>query len=124
MLKIGISCRVTEELKYSEIRNSLSLDWINYLEDLKFTPVLIPNGLSDFPQFIKILELDGIILSGGNNVDPELYGSKIKMESVFTVRDKSEYHLIEYALLNQIPLIGVCRGMSIINIYFKGKLTM
>ena len=122
-MKIGISCRIDEAVNYFEVRNALSADWISYFNSLNYYPILIPNGLSDIDKYLNNLELDGIILSGGNNVNPILYDSNIKMNSVYDSRDKSEIKIITYALNNKLPLLGICRGMSIINIYFQGSLT-
>ena len=122
-MKIGISCRIDEAASYYEMRNALSVDWVSYFNSLNYYPILIPNGLSDIDKYLNNFELDGIILSGGNNVSPKLYDSNFKMNSVYDFRDKSEFEIITYALNNKLPLFGICRGMSIINIYFKGSLT-
>ena len=54
-----------------------------------------------------------IILPGGN----DLY-SKNKMSKT---RLKVEFELIKYGLKNDIPILGICRGMQVINLFFKGK---
>ena len=123
IMKIGISCRIDEEESYNEVRNSLSVDWISYFNSLKYDPIIIPCGLSNINEYLNNFDLDGIILSGGNNINPKLYHSDYKMDSVYEFRDSSEFDIINYALKNKLPLLGVCRGMSIINIYFNGSLT-
>jgi len=123
MLKVGISCRMTEESAYSELRNTLALDWITFCERIQIIPVLIPNGLKDIEKYCKSLELDAIILSGGNNISPRLYQSEQELDDVYEIRDQTEYDIIRYSIKNGIPLLGVCRGMFIINAFFKGSLT-
>ena len=122
-MKIGISCRIDKEKSYEELRNALSLDWIDYLSKLNYHPVIIPNRLPNVVEYLSLFELDGIILSGGNNVNPKLYSSDYNMNSVYDIRDNSEFEIITFALRNKLPLLGVCRGMSIINIYFKGSIS-
>lgn len=123
MLNIGISCRVTEAKDYFEERNSLSLDWISLFNRLNFFPILIPNGISNLESFIDNCNLDGVILSGGNNVNPKLYSSNDRLSSIYDIRDKSEFEIIEYCQKNNLPLIGICRGMFILNIFFRGGLS-
>ena len=123
MLNIGISCRITEADSYNEMRNSLAVDWINYFNKINLFPILIPHGIFDIHEYLDNLKLDGIIISGGNNVNPKLYSSNVELNSVYDTRDLGEFEIIKYCLNNKIPLLGVCRGMFIINIFFNGSLT-
>lgn len=123
MIKVGISCRVTEEQAYSELRNSLALDWVTFCEKLQLIPVLIPNGLTNVGKYCSELALDAVILSGGNNVSPKRYQSEEELDDVYDIRDQTESDIIFYCTDNDIPLIGVCRGMFMINIFFEGSLT-
>jgi len=110
MKKIGISLRVETIKKYEEKRDALSHDWIDFFEKLNFLPILIPNKLSSIETFLKEMKLDGLILSGGDNMgdDPE--------------RDITEKKIIDFALSEKIPLLGVCRGMQVLNQFFNGKI--
>ena len=56
--KIGISLRVETIEKYDERRDTISHDWINFLQKLNFVPILIPNNLRDeeIPKFQLLLE--------------------------------------------------------------------
>ncbi len=123
MKKIGITCRMTDASAYSELRNSLALDWIDFCERLQVLPVLIPNGLADPGTYCSDLGLDAVILSGGNNISPKLYQSDQELDDVYDIRDETEYNIIDYCVKHDIPLLGVCRGMFLINAYFKGSLT-
>ncbi len=108
--KIGISLRVVEAQNYAEKRDALSHDWSKLFENLDLLPILIPNNLENIEFFLNDLSLDGIVLSGGDNM-----GDNID-------RDKTEHFLLEYAIKKKIPTIGVCRGMQLINNHFGGKL--
>ena len=103
ILKIGISTRLVKYEKYDEKRDIISHDWINFFNDLNFIPVLIPNLLNDVENFLDLMNLDGIILSGGDNIGD------------FPERDKTENKIIEFCIRKNTPLIGICRGMQIIN---------
>ncbi len=98
--KIGISLRVETIEKYDEKRDTLSHDWINFFQKFNFIPILIPNNLEDIEGYISELKLDGIILSGG----------------------ETESKMLEIATKNSIPVLGICRGMQIINNFFGGNL--
>ena len=108
MLKIGITFRIVKAINYDESRDALSHDWPKFLEKLSALPIWIPNSLSNLESFLKELKFDGIILSGGDNIDQT------------SERDKTEKSLIDFAIKNNIPIFGVCRGMQKINQYFGG----
>jgi putative glutamine amidotransferase len=63
---------------------------------------------------LNTYQLDGVILTGGN--DLLLYGGNAPE------RDETEGLVIQYSIKNQIPLLGVCRGMQIIAHYFEMEL--
>jgi len=109
--RVGISLRITEAQNYQETRDSLSQEWVPLLEKLSFQPVLIPNNLSNIPDFITEMDIDSIILSGGDDIGKH------------PIRDKTEKQIIEFAIKSRIPIFGVCRGMQILNNYFNGSLT-
>jgi len=72
---------------------------------------------------------DGIVLSGGEDVHPKYYGKprymkkkdELKLE-VNEARDKFEMKVIDRAVKNKKPILGICRGLQIANVYFKGTL--
>jgi N5-(cytidine 5'-diphosphoramidyl)-L-glutamine hydrolase len=106
---IGISLRITNAEKYVEKRDSISHDWPILLEKLGFSPLLIPNAISNIPEFLDEMKISGLILSGGDNIGDDI------------IRDKTENDILNYAISHNVPLIGVCRGMQIINSFFGGK---
>ena len=109
-LRIGISTRQTKYSKYNEMRDVISHDWIYFFNELNFIPILIPNTLKNIPNFLDEMKLDGIVLSGGDNIGD------------FPERDQTENEIIEFSIKKNIPLIGICRGMQIINSFFGGTI--
>ncbi len=70
-------------------------------------------------------QADGIIISGGEDVNPALYGKEDEINrcgSIDTYRDSLEQMMILYAMNQKIPLLGVCRGHQIMNVTFGGTL--
>ena len=111
MLKIGITTRVVNSETYLEKRDAISQDWTKFLEILNVIPIFIPNVLSNPISFIQENKLDGFILSGGDDVGfpPE--------------RQKTEKTIIEFGIEHELPILGVCRGMQILNNHFGGTHT-
>jgi putative glutamine amidotransferase len=66
----------------------------------------------------------GLLLPGGGDPDPLLYGRDDARElcSVDALRDSIELSAIEFALLKKLPILGICRGLQIANVAFGGAL--
>lgn len=67
----------------------------------------------------------GIIISGGNDIAPSLYDKteeEKRCRNVDPERDTLELVMIDYAIKHKIPLLGICRGLQLINIFFGGSL--
>lgn len=106
---LGVSLRVENIPTHNEKRDAISQDWTEFLSKIDAYPVLIPNKVENIQDFLDNFQLDGIILSGGDNVGE------------FPERDKTELNILEYAIRKNIPVLGVCRGMQLVNYYFGGK---
>lgn len=68
--------------------------------------------------------VDGVVLTGGGDVSPELYGQSrhARLYGTSDDRDVTEILVLEAALGRGIPVLGICRGMQIINVTFGGSL--
>lgn len=68
--------------------------------------------------------LDGLLLSGGADLDPGLYGQEDHPETQHTrpARDAAELALLHGALARQLPVLGICRGMELLNVGLGGTL--
>ena len=121
-MNIAVSMGVFREPKHGEARDALSHDWTGFLDQLEVSPVLVLNRLARPDQLCREMNVCGILLTSGNDVgrcpDEEWQPS----DSVFEERDQTEYTLVRYAVENRVPLMGVCRGMQLINTYFGGTL--
>ena len=96
-----------------------------YLSVLKAggTPVVIPPH-QDKEALISLLDrLDGIIFSGGGDINPLLLGEEPmpELHSVCPERDEPELFLVREAFHRQIPMLGICRGIQIMAAGLGGK---
>lgn len=84
-------------------------------------PVLLPS----LPGIENVIgKLDGLILSGGGDLDPAGYGAEPHPETtaVRPERDSAEAALLAAALDRGLPVLGICRGMQVINVAMGGSL--
>ena len=117
MKKIAISQRVEVVSTYHETRDCLDQNWTSLLEELGMLAIPIPNTLKDPVVWLKAMQVDGVILSGGNDLS-FLPNAKNASPS----RDCTERALLDYLSTTDIPVLGVCRGMQMLCHYFGGQL--
>jgi putative glutamine amidotransferase len=72
-----------------------------------------------------VARLDGLLLAGGADIDPAIYGQDPHPQTQETVpeRDAFEIALTRCAIERDVPVLGICRGMQLINVAFGGTLT-
>lgn len=101
----------------------LKKEYINFFNKLKINLTMIQiMNKKDLKKIIA--SFDGLLLPGGGDFDPKY--SKIKDESIIYSKELDEFELllIETALEFNLPIIGICRGIQAINLYFNGTLKM
>lgn len=87
-------------------------------------PVVIPL-IEDEALLEKLIStLDAVILPGGEDVNPARYDEKPSphLGEVNEKRDDFEFMIIQLCVNHNIPIVGICRGMQVINVYFGGTL--
>lgn len=108
------SQRVEIISSYQERRDCIDQRLVCFLSECGYLPVGLPNNEELIPDYLRIISPKAIVLSGGNSL--EKYGGNAPE------RDASDKYLIEKSIENNIPLIGICRGMQSILDYFDENL--
>ncbi|ABM79673.1 gamma-glutamyl-gamma-aminobutyrate hydrolase family protein [Prochlorococcus marinus] len=120
-MRVAITQRVDSYPDRHETRDALDQRLASFVSAAGLIPLPVPNLLSEsslintwssknIDDWLSEIKPDGIILSGGNNIGecPE--------------RDKIEFKLLDFAFINDMPLLGICRGMQMMALSFGGKL--
>jgi putative glutamine amidotransferase len=84
-------------------------------------PLLVPPGAA----YEETLDsVDGLIFSGGSDLDPELYGEQAHPETDGWVRKRDDFELglMQAALARDVPLLAICRGSQVLNVALGGDL--
>ncbi len=121
MLKLAVtlSARLTDRGP----RDFLMHTYVRYLSALDILPVLIPNNVPDLPGYLAALDVCGVVLTGGGDLDPARYGhANTHSVAIMPERDDTEFRLLDWALAQPCPVLGICRGVQVINAYLGGTL--
>jgi putative glutamine amidotransferase len=84
--------------------------------------LLVPPSMEGIDETLDAL--DGLLFSGGSDLDPELYGQEAHAETdgVVPERDRAEIALLQAALERDMPVLAVCRGSQVLNVARGGDL--
>lgn len=102
----------------------LGSPYIEAVQRVDATPLLITpaHGKRSIDSLLEMS--DGLMLTGGEDIDPSRYGQKPhpKLETVNHQRDEMEFAVLERALALELPVLAVCRGFQVLNVFFGGTL--
>ncbi len=119
---IGLSSSYEKDEKYDRIYlNHSYLDTIRHFDAI---PLILPvEGTRE--ELETLIDMcDGVLLTGGDDIDPKLYGEEILNDTVSLTpdRDKGEAVICDLAVERDLPMFGICRGIQMMNVYFGGSL--
>jgi len=121
---IGITTYVTPaKWGYWDLEASLiPHDYVRAIEEAGGRPLLVPPSNEGIEETLD--SLDGIVFSGGSDLDPAHYGEKAHPETfgIHEERDRAELELMKAALDRDMPVLGICRGIQVLNVARGGNL--
>ncbi|MBI5600195.1 MAG: gamma-glutamyl-gamma-aminobutyrate hydrolase family protein [Gemmatimonadetes bacterium] len=108
--------------KYSRVR--VNEAYVRALQSVGLVPLVIPPSLSPDEASAVVARVSGVVLSGGEDVDPARYGAARHpaTQKPKVARDATELALVEAARAAQRPMLGICRGLQLLNVALGGTL--
>jgi putative glutamine amidotransferase len=100
----------------------IPMAYVRAVEEAGGRPLLVPPSHEGIEETLDAL--DGLLLSGGSDIDPELYGAEAHPQTNGTrpERDLAEIALLRAALERDMPVLAVCRGSQVLNVAQGGDL--
>ncbi len=120
MLKIAVTNRTNIKEQYTY--NRVNKNYFDAVLKSGAYPFMLPNA--DYETLKEMMkEMDGLIITGGVDIHPSLYNEEITYAKDCNIEDDlNDLRLIKICLELNKPILGICRGLQIINVYFKGTL--
>jgi len=100
----------------------IPLAYVKAVDEAGGRPLLVPPSDDAVDETLDVL--DGIVFSGGSDIDPDTYGEEPHPETthVRPERDEAELKLLEAALERNMPVLAICRGSQLLNVVRGGDL--
>jgi len=122
---IGITGRADQSARPPNLSLfAIAQTYVRAVELGRGAPVIVPPHLEEVELRSIFGHLDGLVLSGGGDIQPAAFGEEDSglLWSVDERRDRSELALAQWALAEGLPLLAICRGVQVLNVAAGGTL--
>jgi putative glutamine amidotransferase len=118
-----IAVSATSVVVDDRARVRLNQSYVDALQRAGAVPLVVPPLDPDAADAL-ISRVDGLLLSGGDDVDPRLYGEEPhpRTDPPNAACDRSEISLVRAARVRRLPTLAICRGVQLVNVAFGGTL--
>jgi gamma-glutamyl-gamma-aminobutyrate hydrolase PuuD len=116
-MRLALSQRVEQVTSYHETRDCLDQRWHDLLAGYGHFGMAVPNRAESVDEWCAQAGVEGIILTGGNDIAGQPGSRNVSAE-----RDTTERLLLDYAARNSLPVLAVCRGLQFLNLELGGNL--
>lgn len=105
-------------------RYTLGKNYVHSLIAVGGVPLLAPTALDEATLYALFTEADAVMLTGGDDVDPALFGEEKheKTGGIDAERDRAETALMRWCVAENKPVLGICRGIQVMNVALGGSL--
>jgi putative glutamine amidotransferase len=106
------------------VESEVDLHFVDYSKALTAAGALVVGLSRDAPVDDMVDRLDGLVLSGGGDIDPQLYRAEVEpgCGSIERERDLWELAILAAAVERGLPVLGICRGLQVLNVARGGTL--
>ena len=124
---VGVTCNI-EVVRYgvwTEPAAMVPLTYVRAIARAGGRPLLIAPTPADLDEPGELLDLlDGVLVTGGADVGPDAYGERPHAETAAATADRDSFELllVRAAAARDLPCLGVCRGMQVVNVAYGGSL--
>ncbi len=119
-----VAVSATSDFQNGPHRVRLNNAYVAALESAGIVPVVVPPLASEESVDAILTRVDGVLLSGGEDVEPSLYGQPRSSECGVSNlgRDRTEIALVKAAQERRMPILAICRGPQLLNVALGGTL--
>lgn len=121
---IGIPGRTVVDSSNGFKFSGIPLSYTRSIEKAGGAPIVIPLQLSEESLRVIYARLDGLLLAGGVDVSPTQFGEEVMpyCGEIDELRDATELRVTRWALAEDKPIFGICRGIQMLNVAAGGSL--